>query len=55
MVSAYTTEAPPPATMVHTRPYWLRMVSLRDEPEPWSSFLMKASSGNSARPKGAGN
>lgn len=55
MASAYTTEAPPPATKVQMRPVALRTVNLREAPVFASRDAMYASSGLNSRPKGAGN
>ena len=54
MVSAYTTLAPPPATIVHTRPLRLSSVNFSDAPVRESRSWMNASSGHGWRPKGGG-
>jgi hypothetical protein len=49
------TDAPPPATIVQTRPSGLRTVSFSEAPVLASSSSMKASFGVGSRPKGVGN
>ncbi|GIL78203.1 hypothetical protein Vretimale_7588 [Volvox reticuliferus] len=49
------TDAPPPATMSHTRPVGLRTVNLSEAPVASSSAEIVSSAGVSTRPNGSGN